>query len=54
LVMLVTVLVRGSRRAAHGGNSGWLAIANVTMYWHFVDVVWICVFASLYVLPHVR
>jgi heme/copper-type cytochrome/quinol oxidase subunit 3 len=24
------------------------------MYWHFVDVVWIFVFTSLYISPHIR
>jgi heme/copper-type cytochrome/quinol oxidase subunit 3 len=23
------------------------------MYWHFVDVVWIFVFSSLYLSPHI-
>jgi heme/copper-type cytochrome/quinol oxidase subunit 3 len=25
-----------------------------SMYWHFVDVVWIFVFSSLYVSPHLQ
>jgi heme/copper-type cytochrome/quinol oxidase subunit 3 len=25
-----------------------------SMYWHFVDVVWIFVFSSLYISPHLR
>jgi heme/copper-type cytochrome/quinol oxidase subunit 3 len=28
-----------------------LAVSNVAMYWHFVDVVWIVVFLSLYITP---
>jgi heme/copper-type cytochrome/quinol oxidase subunit 3 len=28
-----------------------LAVQNVAFYWHFVDVVWLCVFASLYLSP---
>ena len=28
-----------------------LAVSNVVMYWHFVDVVWIVVFVSLYLTP---
>ncbi len=27
-------------------------VAVIGMYWHFVDVVWIFVFSSLYVSPH--
>ncbi len=29
-----------------------LTIQNFTMYWHFVDVVWIFVFATIYLSPH--
>ena len=29
-----------------------LAVSNAAMYWHFVDAVWLVVFASLYVAPH--
>jgi len=29
-----------------------LAVQTVGIYWHFVGVVWIVVFTSLYVLPH--
>lgn len=28
-----------------------LAVQNVSLYWHFVDAVWIFVFASLYISP---
>jgi heme/copper-type cytochrome/quinol oxidase subunit 3 len=28
-----------------------LAVTNAGMYWHFVDIVWLFVFASLYVSP---
>src|SRR5689334_20263062 len=29
-----------------------LAVANVALYWHFVDAVWIFVFFSIYVSPY--
>ncbi len=29
-----------------------LAVENAALYWHFVDVVWIVVFSSLYISPH--
>ncbi|HEY7064797.1 MAG TPA: cytochrome c oxidase subunit 3 [Chloroflexota bacterium] len=29
-----------------------LAVQNVALYWHFVDAVWVFVFLSLYVSPH--
>ncbi|MBD0368850.1 MAG: cytochrome c oxidase subunit 3 [Flavisolibacter sp.] len=28
-------------------------IATVGIYWHFVDVVWIFVFTTIYVLPYI-
>ncbi|MDQ6717902.1 MAG: cytochrome c oxidase subunit 3, partial [Gemmatimonadota bacterium] len=28
-----------------------LAVTNVSLYWHFVDVVWLVVFACLYLVP---
>jgi len=28
-----------------------LAVTNAGMYWHFVDIVWLFVFASLYISP---
>jgi heme/copper-type cytochrome/quinol oxidase subunit 3 len=30
-----------------------LAVSNVAMYWHFVDIVWLVVFCSLYLTPRV-
>jgi heme/copper-type cytochrome/quinol oxidase subunit 3 len=31
-----------------------VTVTAISMYWHFVDVVWIFVFASLYLSPHIR
>ena len=28
------------------------AVTNVSWYWHFVDIVWLAVFTSLYLAPH--
>ncbi len=30
-----------------------LAVQNVALYWHFVDVVWIAIFTSLHISPHI-
>jgi cytochrome c oxidase subunit 3 len=30
-----------------------LAVENVTLYWHFVDGVWVFILATLYLSPHV-
>ena len=29
-----------------------VTVQNFTMYWHFVDVVWVFVFATIYLSPH--
>ncbi len=31
-----------------------LAVQNAALYWHFVDAVWIVIFASLYISPHLH
>ena len=46
LVVLFTRIVRG-----HFSAKRHTAVTNVTMYWHFVDVVWFVVFTSLYLTP---
>ena len=40
-------------RAAHGAFDGerHVTIQNFAMYWHFVDVVWVFVFLTLYISP---
>jgi heme/copper-type cytochrome/quinol oxidase subunit 3 len=37
----------------HFSASRFLAVQNSALYWHFVDAVWIFIFASLYLSPHV-
>ena len=41
-------------RAWHGafGAERHLTVQNFALYWHFVDVVWIFVFATIYLSPH--
>ncbi|MEP6778584.1 MAG: cytochrome c oxidase subunit I [Gemmatimonadaceae bacterium] len=46
LLVLITRIVRGHFSEAHH-----TAVTNVAMYWHFVDVVWLVVFTSLYLTP---
>jgi heme/copper-type cytochrome/quinol oxidase subunit 3 len=52
LIMLAVVLVRALR--GHFGTAQHEAVTNATLYWHFVDVVWLAVFTTLYVTPHLR
>ena len=50
LVMNLWVQVR----AWKGGYDAdrHVSVQNFTMYWHFVDVVWVFVFATVYLSPH--
>lgn len=48
LVGVAVLLVVATRRAATVG-----VVEVVSLYWQFVDVVWIVIFAALYLLPPV-
>jgi len=47
LILLTLVLFRASR--GQFSSRHHVGVAAVTLYWHFVDVVWIFLFAILYV-----
>lgn len=32
----------------------YLAVENVSLYWHFVDAVWVVVFSTLYISPFIK
>jgi heme/copper-type cytochrome/quinol oxidase subunit 3 len=38
----------------HFNARRFLAVENVALYWHFVDVVWLFVFSTVYISPHIR
>ena len=46
LVLLATLFTASSARTGRVGQTAWEGIA---MYWHFVDAVWVVVFAVVYV-----
>ena len=46
LVLLMLVLVRASRGVYRGGRTD--GMHAVGYYWHFVDIVWIALFAVIY------
>jgi heme/copper-type cytochrome/quinol oxidase subunit 3 len=50
MLMLLHVLARGF--AGHFSEEKHLAVENVSLYWHFVDVVWVFIVGILYVSPH--
>lgn len=38
--------------SGHFNERNWIAVQNTALYWHFVDVVWIAIFFSLYLSPY--
>lgn len=52
LIMLGLVLARA--RAGRFGPARNVALKTASLYWHFVDGVWLAVFATLHVLPRLR
>lgn len=52
LLMLIYVLCRAF--AGHFDSVRHSAVRNAILYWHFVDVVWLIVFTTLYLLPRMR
>ena len=51
LLMILVVVVRALLGHFRAGRHE--AVTNVSWYWHFVDVVWLLVFTSLYLVPRV-
>lgn len=49
LLLMLAVLWR-SRQAEHYSAENHFGIAATELYWHFVDVIWIVLFAMLYLL----
>jgi heme/copper-type cytochrome/quinol oxidase subunit 3 len=52
LLMLLYVLLRAF--AGHFDAVRHYAVSNAILYWHFVDVVWLVVFTTLYLFPRIR
>ena len=49
LSLIATVLVR-SLKTGHYSNTSHFGIEAASVYWHFVDIVWIVLFLLLYIL----
>jgi heme/copper-type cytochrome/quinol oxidase subunit 3 len=49
--LLMNVVIQVRAWLGHFTARRHLAVSNIALYWHFVDVVWIVVFASLYLTP---
>ena len=52
--LLMNLVVQAKARLGRIGEERHLTLTLFSMYWHFVDVVWIFVFSSLYLSPHIR
>ena len=50
VLMLAWLAVRAF--LGHFARGRHEAVTNVSWYWHFVDLVWLSVFTSLYLSPH--
>jgi|SRR5579859_5764748 len=52
IIFLLIVLIRSLR--GDFSRTRHFAVEAAEMYWHFVDVVWIVVFSTVYLLPLIR
>ena len=50
--LLMNLVVQAKARLGRFSEDRHVTVTVFGMYWHFVDVVWIFVFSSLYVSPH--
>jgi heme/copper-type cytochrome/quinol oxidase subunit 3 len=51
--LLFNIVVQLRAWLGHFTAERHLAVTNAAMYWHFVDAVWLVVFVSLYLTPHI-
>jgi heme/copper-type cytochrome/quinol oxidase subunit 3 len=54
LGLLMNLVVQAKARVGRVTPERHITLQVFAMYWHFVDVVWIFVFSSLYLAPHLR
>ncbi len=50
--LLMNAYVQVRAALGHFVEGRWQAVENVALYWHFVDVVWLFIFASLFLSPY--
>jgi heme/copper-type cytochrome/quinol oxidase subunit 3 len=54
LGLLINLVVQAKGYARRLSPSHDITVEVFSLYWHFVDAVWIFVFSSLYLAPHFR
>jgi heme/copper-type cytochrome/quinol oxidase subunit 3 len=52
--LVALLIVLGLALAGDSGRRPSPALKAVGLYWHFVDLVWVVVFSTVYILPHFR
>jgi heme/copper-type cytochrome/quinol oxidase subunit 3 len=50
--LLMNIYIQIRAGAGHFKMDRYQAVENVVLYWHFVDVVWIFIFLSLFISPY--
>jgi len=53
VALALSIYVQVRAWLGHFDRRNYLAVENVSLYWHFVDAVWVCVFATLYISPFI-
>jgi heme/copper-type cytochrome/quinol oxidase subunit 3 len=52
--LLISLVVQAKAARGWFSSSRHVSVSVFSLYWHFVDVVWIFVFTSLYLTAHLR
>jgi len=50
--LLMSLVIQARAWRDEFDSKRYLPVETVALYWHFVDVVWIFIFSSLYVFPY--
>lgn len=54
VAMLLSGYLQARAWLGHFDSEHFLAVENVSLYWHFVDAVWVVVFSTLYISPYIK
>ena len=52
IAVLMNIYLQVRARLGHFSERRFSGVENVTLYWHFVDVVWLLIVMVVYVSPH--